>query len=135
MRSVTPPAKPSPSPIFRWLPYLFGAGAVLWLIEMTQFAAWLAAPVGRDQFRQTLASGGVTQDFVTILAVYAAIILTFEGTAVAAHAAAYYGLRRMRAWGWIAAVIVAGGWSLVLIGIPLLVFLLQRPTRQAYGIS
>jgi len=33
------------------------------------------------------------------------------------------------------AVIVAAAWSLVLVGIPILVFLLRRPTRQAYGIS
>ncbi len=135
MRNVPPPPPPTTNPRLRWLPYLFGAGAVFWLIEMTQFAAWLAAPVGREQFQQTLLKGGVTQDFVTILVVYAAIVLIFEATAVAAHATAYYGLRRMRAWGWIAAVVVAGAWSLIIVGIPLLVFLLQRPTREAYGIS
>jgi len=101
---------------------------------MTQFAAWLAAPVGRDQFHQTLLNGGITTDFMTILVVYASIVLTVEAAAVAAHATAFYGLRRWRPWGWIAAVVVAGAWSLVLIGIPMLVFLLQRTTRQAYGI-
>jgi hypothetical protein len=116
------------------LPYVFAAGAVFWLVQMTQFAAWLAAPVGRDQFHQTLLNGGITEDFVTILVVYATIVLTVEGLAVAAHATAFYGLRRRRPWGWIAAVIVSGGWSLILLGIPILVFLLQKTTRQSYGV-
>jgi len=135
VRNTPPPSPPETNPRLRWLPYLFGAGAVFWLIEMTQFAAWLAAPVARDQFQQTLIKGGITHDFVTILVVYAAFFLLVFATLVAAHATAFYGLRRMRAWGWIAAVVVAGGWSLIIVGIPLLVFLLRRPTRQAYGIS
>jgi hypothetical protein len=135
VRNHPPPSPPTTNPRLRWLPYLFGAGAVFWLIEMTQFAAWLAAPVARDQFQQMLIKGGITHDFVTILAVYAAFFLLILGTLVATHATAFYGLRRMRAWGWVAAVIVAGGYSLIILGIPLLVFLLQRPTRQAYGIS
>jgi hypothetical protein len=44
-------------------------------------------------------------------------------------------MRKLRLWGWIAAVMVAVGWSLVLIGLPVLIFLLRRPTRQAFGIS
>ncbi len=125
---------PATNPRLRWLPYVFAAGAVFWLVQMTQFAAWLAAPVGRDQFHQTLVNGGINTDFVTILVVYASLILTIEATAVAAHATAYFGLKRLRPWGWIAAVVVAGAWSLVLLGIPMLVFLLQKPIRQAYGI-
>jgi hypothetical protein len=35
----------------------------------------------------------------------------------------------------VVAVIVAGAWSLVLIGIPVFVFLLQRQTRKAYGVQ
>jgi hypothetical protein len=35
----------------------------------------------------------------------------------------------------VVAVIVSAAWSLVLVGIPILVFLLRRPTRDAYGIS
>jgi hypothetical protein len=59
----------------------------------------------------------------------------FEVTATALHATAYYGMRKLRLWGWIAAVMVAVGWSLVLIGLPVLIFLLRRPTRKAFGIS
>jgi hypothetical protein len=119
----------------RWLPYLFGAGAVFWLIELTQFAAVVAAPAGRDQLIQALVGAGVKRDLMTVLVVECVIIIAFEIGAVALHACAFYGLRRFRPWGWVAAVITSVAWSLVLIGIPVLVFLLQRPTREAYGIS
>jgi hypothetical protein len=51
------------------------------------------------------------------------------------HATAYFGLKKLRLWGWIAALVVAVAWSLVLVGIPVLVVLLQRPTRQAFGMT
>ena len=37
-------------------------------------------------------------------------------------------------WGWIAAVIVAAAWSLLLVGIPMLILLSRTSTRHAYGI-
>lgn len=119
----------------RWLPYLFGAGAVFWLIELTQFAAVIAAPAGRDQLLQSLVSAGIKRDLTTVLVLECALVLMFEVGAVALHATAFYGLRRFRPWGWVAALITSVAWSLVLLGIPVLVFLLQRPTREAYGIS
>jgi biotin transporter BioY len=54
--------------------------------------------------------------------------------AAALHATAYFGLRARKPWGWIAAVIVAAAWSLLLIGIPVLVLLIRSNTRHAYGI-
>lgn len=119
----------------RWLPYLFGAGAVFWLIELTQFAAVVAAPAGRDQLVQALVAAGIKRDLTTVLVVECAMVFMFEAGAVALHAAAFYGLRRLKPWGWVAALITAVAWSLVLLGIPVVVFLLQRPTREAYGIS
>ena len=124
----------SPGNRLRWLPYLFAAGAVFWLIELTQFAAVVAAPAGREQLRQALLTAGIT-NVNTMLTVEVVILASLEVAAVALHGAAYYGLRAYRAWGWVVAVIVAAAWSLLLVGIPLLVFLLRRPTRQAYGIS
>jgi hypothetical protein len=118
-----------------WLPYFFGAGAIFWLIVLTQFAAVVAAPAGRDQLHQALVTAGITRDVTTMVYVESALVLAFEVAAAALHTAAYFGLRRMRAWGWITAVIVAAAWSLVLVGIPILVILLRRTTRQAYGIS
>ncbi len=118
----------------RWLPWLFAAGAVFWLIELTQFAAVLSAPTGRAQLVQSLASTGLTRDATGMLVVESVIVVFLEACAIALHAAAYYGLRKFRAWGWVAATVTSAGWSLVVIGIPVLVFLLQRRTRAVYGI-
>ena len=126
--------KVSPGNSLRWLPYLFAAGAVFWLIELTQFAAVVAAPAGREQLRQALLTAGIT-NVNTMLTVEVVILASLEVAAVALHGAAYYGLRAYRAWGWVVAVVVAAAWSLLLLGIPVLIFLLRRPTRQAYGIS
>ena len=127
--------KASPGNRLRWLPYLFAAGAVFWLIELTQFAAVLAAPVGREQLRQALVNAGFTTNANTMLIIEAVILAFLEVAAIALHGAAYYGLRAYRAWGWVVAVVVAAAWSLLLVGIPVLIFLLRRPTRQVYGIS
>ena len=132
MRSSPP--SPSPSPWIRWIPYLFAAGAIFWLVNVTQTAALAASPVGRGQLEQTLINTGLTQNASAFLAIYFAAVFMFELTAAGLHGAAFYGLRAMRWWGWVVAVIVAGAWSLVLIGIPVFVFLLQRQTRKAYGV-
>ena len=127
-------ADQSPGNRLRWLPYLYAAGAVFWLIELTQFAAVLAAPVGRQQLTKALANAGFAGDAGSMLVVESVLIVFVEASSVALHAAAYYGLRRFRAWGWVSAVVVAGAWSLILVGIPILVFLLRRQTRSAYGV-
>jgi hypothetical protein len=129
----SPPA-PAVTPWLRWLPYLFAAGAIFWLVNLTQSAALAAAPAGRAQLENTLLSAGLTRNASAFLAVYFVIVFAFEATAAGLHGAAFYGLRSMRWWGWVVAVIVAGAWSLVLVGIPVLVLLLQRRTRQAYGV-
>jgi hypothetical protein len=129
-----PQSTPAPNTRLRWLPYVFAAGAVFWLVELAQFAAIVAAPAGREQLYQPYLKAGFVRDATTMVVVEVAFIAMFEVTAAALHATAFYGLRRWRAWGWIAAVVVASAWSLVLIGLPMLVFLLQRPTRQAYGV-
>ena len=123
-----------PANRLRWLPWLFAAGAVFWLIELTQFAAVLSAPAGRAQLEQSLANSGLTHDAAGMLVVESVVVVFFEACAIALHAAAYYGLRRFRAWGWAAATVVSAGWSLVVIGIPVLVLLLRRQTRAAYGV-
>ncbi len=129
------PPRAAPAPGLRWLPFVFGAGAVFWLIQLAQFAAVVTAPAGRDQLHQALLSSGITTNVTAVVIVESALIILFEVAAVALHAAAFYGLRRFRPWGWISAVIVAAGWSVILVGIPLLVVLLRRTTRQQYGIS
>jgi hypothetical protein len=133
--NIKPLVQPTIPPVLRWLPYLYAAGAIFWLIELAQFAGFLAASNGRDQLQQTLVRAGFTHDLSTLLIVQSAIVIVFEITAAALHAAAYFGMKKFRLWGWILAVIVAAAWSVLLVGIPVLVVLLQRPTRQAFGIS
>ena len=123
------------APRLRWLPFVFAAGAIFWLVELAQFAAIAAAPAGRDELRQALISAGVKQDVSTVMVYESAAVFLVEVVAAALHAAAYFGLRRLRPWGWIAAVIVAAAWSLVLVGIPVLAVLLRRETRESFGIS
>jgi hypothetical protein len=127
-------AEPSPGNWLRRLPWLFAAGAVLWLIQLTQFAAVIASPVGRDQLRQALAGAGFHGDFASLLVVETILVVFVEAAAVALHGAAFYGLRRYRPWGWACAVLVSAAWSAILLGIPVLVLLLRRRTRQAYGV-
>jgi len=126
---------PKSSSALRWLPYLFAAGAVFWLVELTRFGAYLSAPTGREVLRQTLMESGVTTNLNAALAGESVMVFFFGFSAAALHGAAYYGLRSRKDWGWITAVIVSAGWSIVVVGIPVLVFLLRRSTREAYGIS
>ena len=128
------PPKPVPPPNLRWLPFLYGAGAIFWLVQLAQFAAVVAAPAGRDQLRQAVENAGAKGDVSTYMAVEIGVVLFFVIAAASLHAIAYFGLRRRRPWGWIAAVIVAAAWSLVLIGIPVLVVLARSGTRHAYEI-
>src|SRR6185312_16289760 len=114
---------PRPDPLgevdasrLRWLPFLFAAGAVFWLVELAQFAAIVAAPAGRDQLVQALQQTGISGDMTTLLII--------DIAAAGLHATAYFGLKARRPWGWIAAVVVSALWSLILLGIPVLVLLL-----------
>jgi len=118
----------------RWLPFIFGAGAVFWLVQLAQFAAIIAAPAGRDQLNQALVQAGVKGDLSTLIVFEAILVCFFVIVAALLHAIAYFGLKARKPWGWIAAVIVAAAWSLVLIGIPVLVVLVRSSTRHAYGI-
>ena len=118
----------------RWLPFVFGAGAVFWLVQLAQFAAIVAAPAGRDQLHQALVQAGVKGDLSTLLVFEAILVFFFVIVAAALHATAYFGLKARKPWGWIAAVIVAAAWSLLLVGIPVLVLLIRSNTRHSYGI-
>jgi hypothetical protein len=118
----------------RWLPFLFGAGAVFWLVQLVQFAAVVAAPNGRDQLQQAVIQAGAKGDVSMLLAVEVGLVFFFVTAAACLHAIAYFGLKRRRPWGWIAAVIMAAAWCLVLVGIPVLYVLVKSSTRHAYGI-
>ncbi|HVC78292.1 MAG TPA: hypothetical protein VND96_17420 [Candidatus Micrarchaeaceae archaeon] len=116
------------------MPFIFAAGAVFWLVQLAQFAAIVAAPAGRDQLQQALVQAGVKGDVTTLMVIEAFLVFFFVIVAALLHATAYFGLRARRPWGWIAAVIVAAAWSLLLVGIPVLVLLIRSSTRHAYGI-
>jgi hypothetical protein len=118
----------------RWLPFIFGAGAVFWLVQLAQFAAVVAAPNGRDQLQKAVEQAGAKGDVSSLIAVEVGLVFFFVIAAACLHATAYFGLKKRKPWGWIAAVVVAGGWSLVLIGIPVLYLLVKTSTRRAYGI-
>jgi hypothetical protein len=132
-----PPRPPAPiQPVgLRWLPFVFGAGAVFWLVQLAQFAAIIAAPAGRDQLQQQLVQDGVVSADLTTWLVFGAVGLFFFLLAAATlHATAYFGLKARKPWGWIAAVIVAAAWSFILVGIPVLILLIRSRTRHAYGV-
>jgi hypothetical protein len=118
------------------LAWLYGAGAVVWLITLAQLGGFLAAGKGRAQLIEQLVKGGYsTADAGTVLWVYAAVMITVTLGAAGLHAMAFYGLRARRRWGWLAAVTVAGAWSLLVVGIPVLAVLLRPSTRRAYGVG
>ena len=118
------------------LPWFYAAGAVLFLVEATQGLAYLLSPGGRSQLTAELSRQGVAASVQgEVLAGYAVFLVGGSLVAAALHATAFYGLRRFRRWGWIAAVVVAALWSLLIVGIPVLVRLVSRGVRQAFGVD
>jgi hypothetical protein len=118
------------------LPWFYAAGAIFFLMWATQALAVFVSPAGRAQLISDIAKQGYTaaqqpwvllgQGFFVLGAALIAAVL---------HATAFYGLRRVRRWGWLAAVVIAGFWSLLLVGIPILRRLLSPPIRHAYGVD
>jgi hypothetical protein len=124
---------PQPAPrALPWLTVFFAAGAVYFLVGLSQTAAFLFSGHGREQLLSSLAQEAVPQSLrIPVLAVQTALIVI----AAVLHSAAFFGLRGRRRWGWVIATLVAGIWSLVLIGIPLLYLLLRPSTRRACGMA
>jgi hypothetical protein len=124
------------TPVAGALLWIFAGGAVLWLVSLAQTAGVLAASPTRAQLLDQLGKAGYHgQTAITIAVVEGAGMLLVGLVIAALHGAAFYGLRARRRWGWVAAVLVAGAWSLVLVGIPMLAILLRSSTRRAYGVS
>ncbi len=118
------------------LPWLYAAGAVLFLVYATQGLAFLLSPGGRSQLATDLTRQGVAASMQSqVLAAYWVLLIGGSVIAALLHGAAFYGLRRFRRWGWIAAVVVAALWSLLVVGIPVLVRLVSRNVRQAFGVD
>jgi hypothetical protein len=118
------------------LPWFYGAGAIFFLVWATQALAVFLSPVGRAQLAGELGRQGVPLSMRSGLLVANGVILISAALVAAAlHGAAFHGLRRHRRWGWIAAVVVAAVWSLLIVGIPVLVRLLSRDVRQSFGVE
>jgi hypothetical protein len=118
------------------LPWFYAAGAVLFLVWATQTLAILVSAVGRSQLAAELASQGYPAESRSLLvAAYGVVVLVWLLLAAGLHAAAFYGLRSVRRWGWLAAVLIAGGWSLLLVGVPVLRRLVSRGVRETYGVA
>lgn len=131
-----PAAAAAPVTSLGLLPWFYAAGAVLFLVEATQGLAYLLSPGGRGQLASELTRQGVAPSMQgEVLAVYWIFLIGGSLVAAALHGAAFYGLRRFRRWGWIAAVVVAALWSLLIVGIPVLVRLVSRNVRQAFGVD
>jgi hypothetical protein len=131
----SPPPRAVPTQAPRALPWIFAAGAILSLVSAAQAAAVLASGAGRAQLAQQLVAGGMSPVSPSLVVAFATGQLVFYLLAAGLHALAYYGLRARTRWGWLAALLLAGLWSLVLVGIPMLFVLLRRSTRHAYGID
>jgi hypothetical protein len=118
------------------LPWLYAAGAVFFLVWATQALALLLAPAGRSQLVTEMGRQGVPAGArTTVLIGYGVFLIGAALTAAALHAGAFYGLRRRRRWGWLAAVIVAGFWTLLIVGLPVLLKLVSRDVRRAFGVD
>ncbi|HSR22416.1 MAG TPA: hypothetical protein VLW53_02615, partial [Candidatus Eisenbacteria bacterium] len=131
------PASPgAPVTSLGLLPWLYAAGAILFLVEATQGLAYLLSPGGRAQLAAELTRQGVAPAIQGgILTAYWIVLIGGSLVAATLHGTAFYGLRRLRRWGWIAAVVVAALWSLLIVGIPVLVRLVSRDVRRAFGVD
>jgi hypothetical protein len=118
------------------LPWFYAAGAVFFLIWATQALAVFLSPTGRAQLLDDLSKQGYpAAEQPWVLAAQGFFVLGAAVIAAGLHATAFYGLRRVRRWGWLAAVVIAGFWSLLVVGIPVLRRLLSPPIRHAYGVD
>ncbi len=118
------------------LAWVYAVGAVMWLLLVAVDAAQVAAAPTRAQMAADVLKGGYSGDlFVPMLIFYAAATVLIPLVIAALHGVAFYGLRAQRRWGWLAAVVVAGAWSLALVGIPVLATLLRPGVRRAYGVG
>jgi hypothetical protein len=131
------PASPPRQPVtLGLLPWFYAAGAIFFLVWATQALAVFVSPTGRAQLVNDIAKQGYTAaEQPWVLAGQGFFVLGAALIAAGLHATAFYGLRRLRRWGWLAAVVIAGFWSLLLVGIPVLRRLLSPPIRQAYGVD
>jgi hypothetical protein len=116
-------------------PWLYIVGAVLAFISATLSLASLVGPHGRAQVIEDLIGQGFPiRNQGAMVAIVAMVRVAAPLLGGVLHAVAFHGLRRSRRWGWVAAVVVAAAWSVLLVGIPILFLLLRRDVRNTFGL-
>jgi hypothetical protein len=120
--TVTParPARSSPVPGLAGARFFFAFWGVL-------LAVWATYTLALLLYYSTTASRPALA--ISGLEIAAAALLALL------HAVAYHGVTGFRRGGWVVGVVVAGLWSLVLIGLPALYVMLLRSTREAFGLA
>ncbi|HZV50754.1 MAG TPA: zinc ribbon domain-containing protein [Candidatus Dormibacteraeota bacterium] len=127
---------PAPKVDLGLLPWCYAAGAIFFLLLLAQDLPYVLSPAGRSLLIAQMARSGLPPSMEdSALITYVLVVMGGELVAAAIHAAAFYGLRWHRRWGWLAAVVVACFWSLLIVGIPVLVRLVNREVRQAFGVE
>jgi hypothetical protein len=128
--------RPKPPSHVAVIAVLSAAAAVMFLVLLSQTAAVLINPHGRDSINQILAQSGVAAaDRPSMLVLYEIISVLIALVPAVLHGAAFYGLMGIRKGGWVIAFLLACGWSLLLIGIPFVILLWRRDTRAAFGLT
>jgi hypothetical protein len=123
-------------PTLGLLPWFYAAGAVFFLIWATRALAVFLSPSGRETMAATMTAQGIAPSMQAgLLVAYGVLLVGAALLAAALHGAAFYGLRRQRRWGWLSAVVVAGLWSLLVVGIPVLLRLVDRSVRRGFGVD
>ena len=133
--SADPAAGSAPASPLGGVKLFFAVGGIFFLVLLAHDAAVLAAPAGRESLLQGAPSMGLAPGDAGVILDVWAVLLLLEVLAAGLHAAAYYGIRRYRVSGWVVGVLVAGIWSVVLVGIPTLYVLLKRSTRERFGLA
>jgi len=125
--AVAPPSRPQPGQVLGTTPWFFALASIFLLVWATSALAVVLNAAGRA--RLAAGVGGSAAD----AAIYSAVLIAIAVILAGLHGLVFYDLRGGRRRGWITAIVLAALWSLILVGLPVLVRLLGRRTRQAFG--
>ncbi|MGH7910204.1 MAG: zinc ribbon domain-containing protein [Candidatus Dormibacteraceae bacterium] len=114
------------------VPWIYAFGAVLNVALLAWALAEGTTTGGQANWDSFLTQARVPISARTGLVVSLCIVFLLSA---AGHAIAFHGLRAKKRWGWIVGIVLATLWSIVIMGIPVLVRLAQRQVRAAYGVS
>jgi ribosomal protein L40E len=118
------------------IPWIYAVGAFLNAGALAWVLAEGVTSGGRANWNSAMAQAGVpAAQFATTRVEGTVIFGVIFLLLAAGHAVAYQGLRAKKRWGWLVGVVLAALWSIILVGIPVLVKLVQRQVRAAYGVS